>query len=76
MGDLSRHPHFGVELRQSRWISIDVRRQELQRDRLSELQVVCAVDLAHAAAADAFDDAVAAAEKSARREAAMVNGAR
>ena len=64
--DLPRHPHFGVQLRQSRWIAIDIRRQELQRDRLSELQVVCAVDLAHAAAAEAFDDAVSAAEKSAR----------
>ena len=61
--DLPRHPHFGVELRQARGIAIDVGRQELQRDRLAELQIVGAIDLAHAAAAQPSDDAVAAAEK-------------
>jgi hypothetical protein len=34
-------------------------RQELQRDRLAQLEVVGAVDLAHATAADQSDDAVA-----------------
>ena len=51
--DLPRHPHFGVQLRQARRIAIDVGRQELQRDRLTELQVVGAEDLAHAAACPA-----------------------
>ena len=72
---LARHPHFGVELRQPRGIAIDVRRQELQRDRLTELQIVGAVDLAHAAAAEAADDAVAAAEEGAGREAAVIDRA-
>ena len=68
MRDLARHAHFGVELRQARGIAIDVRRQELQRDRLPELQIVGAIDLAHAAAAEAADDAVAAAEQRAGSE--------
>ena len=43
-------------------IAFDVARQELQRDRLAELQVVGAVDLAHAAAAEQADHAIAAGE--------------
>ena len=73
---LTRHPHFGVELRQPRRIAVDVRRQELQRDRLTELQIVGAIDLAHAAAAEPPDDAVAAAEERAGLEAAVVDRAR
>ena len=52
------------------------RGQELERDRLAELQVVGAVDLAHAAAAEQADDAIAAAEDRARREAPVVDRAR
>ncbi len=76
MRDLARHPDFGVELRQARRILVDVRREELQRDRLTELQVVGAVDLAHAAATEAFDDPVASAEEGARLEAAVIDRAR
>ena len=72
---LARHAHFGVELRQPRGIAIDVGRQELERDCLTELQVVGAVDLAHAAATEPSDDAVAAAEQGAGIEAAVVDGA-
>ena len=46
-----------------RGIAVDVAGQELERDRLAELQVVGAIDLAHAAAAEPADDAVAAAEE-------------
>ena len=56
-------------------IAIDVGRQELERDRLSELQIVGAIDLAHAAAPQASDDAIAAAEQRARLEAAVVDRA-
>ena len=70
---LPRHADFGVELRQPRRIAVDVGRQKLQRDRLAELQVVGAVHLAHAAAADAFDDAVAAAEERAGLEASVID---
>ena len=52
MRHLPRHPHFGVELREARGIAIHGLGQELERDRLAELQVVGAVDLAHAALAE------------------------
>ena len=45
-------PHFGVQLREPRGIAIDGLGQELERDRLAELQVVGAIDLAHAAFAE------------------------
>ena len=73
--DLPRHPHFGVELRQTGRIAIDLRRQELERDRLTELQVVGAEDLAHPALAQPADDAVAAAEDRAGRKPSVVDGA-
>ena len=49
-------------------------RQELQRDRLTERQVVGAVDLAHAAPAEHRDDAVAAGEEGAGGEALAGRG--
>ena len=56
---LARDAHLVVELRERCGSLGDGRRQELQRDRLAEREVVGAVDLAHAAAADQADDAVA-----------------
>jgi hypothetical protein len=76
MRHLARHADFGVELRQPRRIAIDIAGQELQRDRLSELEVIRAVDLAHASASEPADDAVAAAEDGTRREAAVIDGIR
>ena len=64
-----------MELCQPRRVLVDVRRQKLERDRLPELQVVGAVDLAHAAAAEASNDAVASAEYGARLEASVVDRA-
>ena len=48
---------------------IEVVGQELQRDGLAELEIVGAVDLAHAAAAERRDDAEAAGEERAGGEA-------
>ena len=48
------------------------RRQEFQRDRLAQLQIGSAVDLAHPAPADERDDAVAAGDKSAGQETLLV----
>jgi hypothetical protein len=62
-----------VELRQPLRIAIDRFGQELERDRLSELQVVGAVDLAHAPLADATDDAVTIVEDRARIEPSVVD---
>ena len=73
MRDLPRHPHFVVELHQPRRIAIELRRQELQRDRLRQLQVVGAIDLAHAAAPEPSDDPVAAAEQRARGKTPVID---
>ena len=76
MRHLTRHPHFGVELRQARGILVDVGRQELQRDWLAELQIVSSKDFAHPAASESLDDPVAPAEEGAGLEAAVVDRAR
>ena len=68
MRDRARDAHLVVELRQARGVGVSVVGQELQRDRLFELEVVGAIDLAHAAAAEQRDDAVAAGEQRAGRE--------
>ena len=63
MRDLARDAHLGVEaLERASGSDASRSRQELQRDRLAELQVVGAVDLAHAAAPEQADDAVALGE--------------
>ena len=71
--DLPRHAHFVVELHQAGRIAIELRRQELQRDRLPELQVVGPVDLAHPAASEPADDPIAPAEERAGREAPVID---
>ena len=73
MRNLPRHAHFGVELHQARRIAIELRRQELQRDRLPQLQIVGAVDLAHPASSEPADDPIASAEKRAGREAPVID---
>ena len=57
-----------VELRQPRVVAGDARRQELQRDRLIEREIVGAVHLAHAAAAEQRDKAIAARDDGAGSE--------
>jgi hypothetical protein len=49
VGHLTRHPDFGVELRQACGVLVDVRGQELERHGLAEREVVGAIDLPHAA---------------------------
>ena len=58
---------------EARRIAVDRLRQELQRDRLAELEVVGAVDLAHAALAEEADDAIALVEDRARLEPSMID---
>ena len=70
---LARHPHCGVQLRQSRGSLVHFGREERERDLLSELQVVGAEDVAHPALAQPSNDAVTAAENGAGGEAAMVD---
>ena len=66
--DLARQPHLAVEPLESVRLRADAAGQELEGDRLVEAQVVGAVDLAHPAAADQADDAVAAGQHHARYE--------
>ena len=68
MRDLARDAHLGQEPLAPDGIVGERAGQELQRDRRPELEVVGAVDLAHAAAAEQPDDAVAAGEHRSRRE--------
>ena len=60
MRDLPRDPQLVVELREPRRVAARGVREELQRDRLVEREVVRAVDLTHPAAADQRDNTVPA----------------
>jgi hypothetical protein len=73
MRDLPREPDLGVELRQPRGIAVDALGQELERDRLPEFEIVRAVDLAHPAASEPSDDAVAVVEHGAGREPSVID---
>ncbi len=73
VSDLAGEPHFVVELGQARGIAFERCRQELQRERLPELEVVGPIDLAHAALAESRDDAIPLADDGARLEAAVVD---
>lgn len=66
MRDLPRHAHFVVKLGELVGVGADAGGQELDRDRLSESQVVGAIDLAHAAPTEQADDSIAAFEQRAR----------
>ena len=57
-------------------ILVDVGREKLQRDLLTELQIVSTKHFTHPAATEPLDDPVAAAEEGAGLEAAVVDRAR
>ena len=67
---LARDAQLAVELREARGVGGDAVGEELERDRLPEREIVGAVDLAHAAAAEERDQAVARGDDRSRREAA------
>ncbi len=73
--DLPRHAHLAVEALEAPGVALERARQELEGHGMLELQVVGAVDLAHPAAAEEADDAVALAEDGAGREALPGTGA-
>src|SRR5512132_4182862 len=56
VGDLPRDPDLGIETLEARGVVREHPREKLQRDRLAELQVIGAIDLAHSAAAQKADD--------------------
>jgi hypothetical protein len=67
------HADLGVELGQARGVGIDVGGQELERNRLSEFQIVGAIHLAHPAASQPADDAIASAKQRAGLEPAVID---
>ena len=75
MGDRARDADFVVELRKARGIVNEMIGEKLERDCLSELEVVGPVDLAHAAAPQERDNAEAAGEDRTRRKASPDGGA-
>jgi hypothetical protein len=64
--------NFATESFHQTWIECRCFRQELQCDLLFEFQVVRAIDLAHATAAEQTEDAIPLAEDDADREAPLV----
>ena len=70
MRHLARDAHFADEALAADRVAREIAREKLQRDRLAEFEVVGAVHLAHAAAAEQADDAIAIGEDRAGCEAA------
>jgi hypothetical protein len=70
---LARDPHLAVEARERGAVERELLGQKLQGHGLFELEVVGAVNLAHPAAAEQSDDAVAFVEHRAGDEARVVN---
>ena len=71
--DLPRRAHLVVKLRETHRIVTKVLGQELQRDRLPEAHVIGAIDLAHPAAPEKADDAVARIEQRTRCETSVID---
>ena len=76
MRDLARQLDLGEEPRAAQLVVAELRGQELQGDRLAQLQVVGPVDLAHAAAAQPGHDAIAPRQLRARQEAGRAGSVR
>ena len=74
MGDLAGDADLAEEPLEASGVVLEVGRQELEGDGLAELQVVRAVDLAHAPLAALLDDPVAIPDDLAGREAAVIGG--
>ena len=72
MRDPARDAHFVAEALERRSSSVCGFGQELQRDGLAQPEVVGAIDLAHAAAAQQRDHAIAFGDDQARRIAALI----
>ena len=62
---LPRHAHFGIELAPPTGALQPVRGQKLEGHALTELQVLGAIDLAHASAAEQRDHPVAISDQAA-----------
>src|SRR5580765_3778927 len=74
--DLTSDAHFAVETRQRSSVLHKLFRQEFQRYVLIELEVLRAIDFAHAATADKRDNAIAISEQSAGKNASALRAQR
>jgi hypothetical protein len=68
VGHAQRHPDFGQEALEPVRIALDVTRQELQGDRLTEFEIVGPIHFAHAAASNEAKHPVAGADHGAGQE--------
>jgi hypothetical protein len=73
MRDLPGQSHFLMEPRQPLRVLSEVLWQELERDRLTELEIVGAIDLTHPAATEHRNDAIAAGEDGTGNEPGVVD---
>ena len=72
MRDTTRDPHFIAKAFEQAFIAGRLIGQKLQRNGLSESEIVSAINLAHAAFAQQCDDAVPRCHQPARKEASFV----
>ena len=71
--DLARHAHFTMKPRERGAVTQQMFGKELQRDRLTQFQVIGAIDFAHAAFANQAHDAITLCQHRARHEARVID---
>ena len=74
MGHLARDADLVVKLRQPHRVLLQIARQQFQRDRVTEPEVVGAEHFTHTAFAQQSDDPIAAVEDGSRSEPAVADG--
>jgi hypothetical protein len=73
MRHLARDAHLVMKAGQVVWVHDQILRQELESDRLTELEIVGSIYFAHAATPEEGDDAVATGEHRAGYEPHLVD---
>ena len=74
--DLTRRADFAVEPLERRFVSREILREKLQRDRLIQFEVFSFVNFAHSAPAQQTENAITLVENCSRRETALAARAR
>ena len=68
---LARDPHLAQEALESFGVALQIRREELERNRLADLEVVGAIDFSHRASPHECDDPISIREHGSGQEAFM-----
>ena len=71
--DLTRDAHFAMEPPQRSAVTEQMVRQELERDRLAQFQIVGAINFAHAAAPQQPNDSITLSQKRPGYESSIIN---